>query len=171
MIGQSSERYEVKTFQKLLFVFAGLGFVMLGAWAHAAEGEDALKRAKKIDRLRGSAMHLQNWSAGPMVAMIKKQTPYDAQAFSTQAKRLAALAEMVEDLFREDLRSFAIDTEAKPEIWDDYAEFSRLPSNLVDSSNKLVAVSANGDLADSSKAFTAVADDCKACHDKFKKDD
>lgn len=161
----------MKVFKKSIVAVACLGFFGLDALAHATEADDALNRAKKIERLRGSAMHLQGWSVGPMVGMVKGQMPYDAEAFNTRAKRLAALAEMVEDLFREDLRSFALDTEAKPEIWDEYAEFSRLARNLMDSSAKLALVSASGDLEASGKALTAVADDCKACHDKYKLDD
>jgi cytochrome c556 len=161
----------VKIFHKSIVTVACIAFFGLGALAHAAEADDALKRAKKIEKLRGSAMYLQAWSLGPMAGMVKGQIPYDAAAFNTSAKRLSALAEMVEDLFREDLRSFALDTEAKPEIWDEYAEFSRLAGNLMDSSAKLAVVSAGGDLEASGKALTAVADDCKACHDKYKVDD
>ncbi len=161
----------MKILQKSIVAVICLGFCGLGALTYAAEADDALKRAKKVERLRGSAMHLQAWSVGPMVAMVKGQMPYDAAAFNTRAKRLAALAEMVEELFKEDLRSFALDTESKPEIWDEYAEFSRLAGNLMDSSAKLAMVSASGDKEASGKALTAVADDCKACHDKYKVDD
>ena len=106
-----------------------------------------------------------------MVGMIKEQTPYDAEAFTRQARRMAALSEMVGDLFKPDVRNFDLHTEAKPELWDDYEDFARLAQDLMDSSKSLVVASEIGDLDVARKAFTAVADDCKACHDKYKEDD
>lgn len=156
-----------------LAIVAALGMALLSAGAVADEvaGDEAAKRAGKVVERREAVMGLMGWSAGPMVGMIKEQVPYDAEAFSRQARRMAALSEMVDDLFKPDVRKFDLHTEAKPELWDDYEDFSRLAQELVESSQALVAASEAGDLEVARKAFTAVADDCKACHDKYKEDD
>lgn len=156
-----------------LAVIASLGMMVLtgSVVADEAEGEEALKRASKVVERREAVMGLMGWSAGPMVGMIKEQAPYDAEAFARQARRMAALSEMVGDLFKADVRKFDLHTEAKPELWDDYEDFARLAQELVASSKSLVVASEAGDLDVARKAFTAVADDCKACHDKYKEDD
>lgn len=138
---------------------------------NSAVDSDGLKRAKKIDGLRGSAMHMLGWSVGPMGAMVKKEAPFDAAVFSKQAARVTALAGMVDDLFKEDLRAFDLKTEAKPTIWDDQADFARLVQALVDSSQALEAAAAGSDEEAITKAFKGVAEACKACHEKYKEDD
>jgi len=156
-----------------LVVLAALGMTVLtgSVLADEATGDEALKRANKVVERREAVMGLMGWSAGPMVGMIKEQTPYDAGAFTRQARRMAALSEMVDDLFKADVRQFDLHTEAKPELWDEYDDFAKLAQDLVDSSKSLVVASEAGDLDVARKAFTAVADDCKACHDKYKEDD
>jgi cytochrome c556 len=153
-----------------IVVLTGMGLLTVGALAQAAGTDDALKRAKKIEHLRGSVMSLVGWNVGPMVAIIKEQAPYDQAVFRKQAPRITALARMVDELFEEDLRAFDLKTEAKPAIWDDRAEFSRLAGQLVDNSQSLENIAGAGDEAATKKAFLAVLDSCKACHDKFKAD-
>lgn len=160
----------MKTVLKSMWVLAGISALTVGMLAHASEADDALKRAKKIDHLRGSAMSLMGWNVGPMVAVIKDQAPYDPALFRRQAPRITALAGMVDELFKEDLRAFDLKTEAKPAIWDDKAEFSRLARQLVDSGVNLEAVASGEDEAATRKAFISVLDSCKACHEKFKED-
>lgn len=156
-----------------LVVFAVLGMTLLagGVVADELAGDEALKRASKVVERREAAMSLMGWSVGPMSWMVKEQAPYDPEIFARQSRRMAALSEMVDDLFKPDVRKFDLHTEAKPEIWDDYEDFARLARELVDSSNALVAASETGDFEVARKAFTEMASDCKACHDKYKQDD
>ena len=160
-------------------VFAAIGTMVLACspQGDAPVGSDVavdskeLKRAKKVVERREAVMGLMGWSAGPMAGMVKEEAPYDAELFSRQARRLAGLADMTADLFKADVRAFDVHTEAKPEIWDDYGDFEQLAQDLLESSQALVLASEAGDLAAASEAFKAVADDCKACHDKYKEDD
>jgi len=161
-------------------VIAAIGMTVLACspQGDGANGADKgavdakeLKRAKKVVERREAVMGLMGWSTGPMSGMVKGDAPYDAEVFTRQARRLAGLSEMSADLFKADVRGFDLHTEAKPEIWDDYEDFAKLAQDLVDSSNALVAASQSGDLAVASQAFKEVADDCKACHDKYKEDD
>lgn len=138
----------------------------------AEEAKDpALERAEAAVKTRESLMYLVRWNVVPMAGMVKEVVPYDAGQFEINARRLAQLSAMVEDAFRADVRGVDIHTEAKPEIWDDYAEFARLAGELAESSAELARISAAGDFAASKQAFLAVGDDCKACHDKFRVDD
>jgi cytochrome c556 len=139
--------------------------------ADEAAKDPALDRAKGVVKVRESLMYLVRWNVAPMAGMVKEVVPYDAAQFERNAQRLAQLAAMAEDAFGPDVRGFDVHTEAKPEIWDDFAEFSRLSQELVESTAELARVAVEGKFDTSKQAFMAVADDCKACHDKFRVDD
>jgi cytochrome c556 len=62
----------------------------------------------------------------------------------------------------------SLETEAKPLIWQDFARFEELAGNVRASAEALVAIAADGDEEATRKAFLAMADDCKACHDRFR---
>lgn len=161
----------MNTIRKAMMLALGLSLLAGPLAADEPGGDEALKQARKAAKRREAVMYLLGWSAGPMGAMVKEQAPYDPMVFEKQAGRLADLSRMVEDLYRADLRKFDLGTEAKPEIWDDYAEFERLAAELVDSARALAQGAAGRDLAAARQAFVAVADDCKACHEKFREED
>lgn len=63
------------------------------------------------------------------------------------------------------------DTEALPVIWTKPAEFKRAATNLVEASAGLKNAAAEGDAAAVGNAVKLMGGTCKACHDKFRKDD
>lgn len=156
---------------RIVMVCLAVAFMLPVVRADEAPKDPALDRAKSAVKTRESLMYLVRWNVGPMAGMVKEVLPYDAAQFQRNALRLAQLAAMTEDAFAPDARGFDIHTEAKPEIWDDFPEFSRLSQELVESTAELAKVAADGNFDTSKQAFMAVADDCKACHDKFRVDD
>jgi cytochrome c556 len=67
----------------------------------------------------------------------------------------------------------AVKTRAKPEIFDpaNAEERNKIGGNFVQQANKLAEVAAGGDAAAIKVAFGDMGKACKACHDKFRKDE
>ncbi|MFL6600140.1 MAG: c-type cytochrome [Steroidobacteraceae bacterium] len=60
-------------------------------------------------------------------------------------------------------------TRAKPEIWQDFAEFKRAHETFVGGAQRLVeAVGASADRKALAEVRAALGQDCKACHDRFR---
>lgn len=67
----------------------------------------------------------------------------------------------------------SLKTRAKPEIFDpkNADERNKIAGNYVQQANKLVDVAATGDQAAIKAQFGELGKACKACHDKFRKDE
>jgi cytochrome c556 len=59
-------------------------------------------------------------------------------------------------------------SKAKPEIWENRADFDAKLKDLLDRSATLATVAKAGDAAQSKAAFIDTANACKACHDKYR---
>jgi hypothetical protein len=82
----------------------------------------------------------------------------------------AQLAAMVGDAFPE-VSKTATGTKSSADIWDKRAEFDKMAKEFADHSAALVAVLKKDNktaTAEFKTAATAVAGDCKGCHDKFR---
>jgi cytochrome c556 len=62
------------------------------------------------------------------------------------------------------------DTDALPLIWQEQAEFDKLVAGLAKSTAELRDAVNAGDKAATMKAFKAVGESCKGCHDRFRKE-
>ncbi|GAA5214145.1 c-type cytochrome [Corallincola platygyrae] len=104
---------------------------------------------------------------GDLVAMLKGKKEYNAETAQKRADAVAALAHLP-------LEAFAVkgsdkgDTKAKPEIWDNWADFEKKMGDLQTASADLAKVAGNGDMGDLKKAIAATGKTCKACHDDYK---
>lgn len=58
-------------------------------------------------------------------------------------------------------------SEARPEIWQNWAEFQMLADELK-AAGKGLGKAASGDRKDVAAAFKTLAGNCKACHEKFR---
>ena len=128
----------------------------------------AVEFAKDDDAvyLRKAHMALVGTYFGEMGTMVKGKQPYDAKLFQTDADRLAAVTRWAYEGFAG--KHLTSDSKAKPEIWENKAEFDKLMGELGDHADKLKLAAASGKLEDSIPAFKAMADNCGACHKKFK---
>lgn len=87
---------------------------------------------------------------------------------AAEAEKLNAFAKKVPSLFPPG--STTGKTEAKAEIWQDFAAFTKA-AELVDAETaKLVQVAAGGDAKAIGAQFKTVAGACKACHEKFRQE-
>ena len=116
---------------------------------------------------RQALMGVLAWNANRMAAMAKGEVPFDAAVFTGHAKDLAAAANL-DALKGFPEESVTEDSDAKDEIWLNWADFQSKLNDLRTQSAKLVEVTAGGDQA----AMLAQLDDtrgtCKACHKEYK---
>ena len=134
------------------------------AWTPAALAgptEDAIE-------YRQAVMGVYSFNAGQMADMAKGKIPFDAAAFQILAKDLSAAASLdVLAGFPED--SVSDDSDAKDEIWLNWADFESKLEDLRTQSAKLAEVAAGGDEAAMKAQLDETRGTCKACHDDYKK--
>jgi cytochrome c556 len=127
------------------------------------------KEAEQAIAYRKAAYTVLYNNFGPLGAMASGKMPYDAKLFQSRAERVAFMATITPDVFPSVSKSGA-PTKAKPEIWDNQAEFTKLMKDLTDKTAALAVASKSGNLDTIKPAFGAAAQTCKACHDKYKAD-
>ena len=116
----------------------------------------------------------QSWFAlmaanfGPMTAMVKGDIPWQEDEMAAYADQLAALVTL------DVMRGFADGTDkgttrAKPEIWENKADFEAKMDDLTTAVNALQVVANQGtDRKAIAESVAATGEACKACHDEYK---
>ena len=104
---------------------------------------------------------------GPMVAAVKGEIPWEQSQMENSANDLAALSTL------NIMRGFGDGsdkgtTRAKPEIWENKADFTSKMETLHKELATLQEITAKGDQAATSKQVAATGEACKACHDEYK---
>jgi cytochrome c556 len=121
----------------------------------------------KAVEYRQAVMNVYAWNVTSIRDMVKGKTDFDAAAFARHARDLAAAAQLeVMAAFPED--SITDESDAREEIWLDFASFQEKHQALRDASAKLAEVAAGGDEAAMKEQFGATSKTCKGCHDDFK---
>ncbi|CAA0088271.1 Cytochrome c' [Halioglobus japonicus] len=116
----------------------------------------------------------QSWFAmmaanfGPMAAMVKGDIPWQEDQMASYADQLAALVTL------DVMRGFADGTDkgttrAKPEIWENKADFEAKMNDLTKAVDALQTVANQGtDRKAIAAGVGATGKACKACHDDYK---
>jgi len=119
----------------------------------------------------------QSWFAmmaanfGPMTSMVKGDIPWQENEMAAYADQLAALVTL------DVMRGFADGTDkgttrAKPEIWQNKADFTAKMDDLTTAVNALQTVANQGtDRKAIAEGVAATGKACKACHDEYKSKD
>lgn len=119
----------------------------------------------------------QSWFAmlavnfGPMVSMVKGEIPWNEQQMAGSADQLAALTTL------DVMRGFSAGsdkgtTRAKPEIWENKADFQARMDDLDQAVDALQVVAQQGtDRKAIAAQVGATGKACKACHDEYKSKD
>ena len=123
----------------------------------------------KVIHYRQGVYTMIGWNFGPMGAMVKGQVPFDAAEFSKRAERVAWLAQQIEEGFPPGSGTGAT-TDAKPGIWQDFADFQAKLADLQRESQALATTAKAGDEAATKAQFIKTAGTCKACHDVYRAD-
>jgi len=126
--------------------------------------------ARQAVDARRAALTLIGANFRPLAAILKGAAPADAAEVNKRATRLAFLAGLLNENFPDGSSLGPPDSKAKAEIWSDRADFDKKLRSFQGDVATLVQVSGDGKAsADALKtAITAVGQDCKACHDKYR---
>lgn len=116
---------------------------------------------------RQGVMNVFNWNMKSMGAMIKGKRPFDAAAFARYADDLGKAASL--DL----LPGFPPDsdegeTDARPDIWFDFEDFTQKLDDLRNATQTLRDAVASGDKRAMGDALGDTGKRCKACHESYK---
>lgn len=123
--------------------------------------EDALKTRKSV-------FTLLKFHFVPIYLMATGNAPFDAAAVEKNASRLAQLGPMIPDVLAKDTREFELDTEARPDIWENPDEIATLSQNLVAAATKMAEAAATGDQGATLATFRPLGGTCGACHDDYR---
>ena len=134
----------------------GLG----AAWAHGG--------ATGIVKERMDAMTEISRNVKLIGEMIKGKTAYDSAEIARAGQAIAAHAgDAMTVLFPEG--SLKKPSEASPEIWNDWPEFSKYADSLQTSALSLQDLAeSDADQKEVARAFGKVAGTCKTCHEAFR---
>jgi cytochrome c556 len=144
---------------------ATIGFAVYSL-AGIAQERPQTKEEQAI-KYRQSVYKVILWNFGPMAGMAQGKVPYDATDFAKRAQRVATMAPMLLEGYPPGSGTGA-PTRAKPEIWDNFDEFSKLMHAMEDKAAALAEVAKEGNLEKSRAAVGELGDACKACHDKYR---
>lgn len=131
--------------------------------SQAAESDDAIA-------FRQGIFHALEWNFKEMGAMAQGRTPFDAERFTLQAKRIAELAQMAgEGFIKGSETGDEVTSRASEKIWYQREHFDRLMQQLVDRSAELEALTRQTqERASLRPALARVAETCKSCHDDYR---
>ncbi|MEJ2694839.1 MAG: cytochrome c [Candidatus Thiodiazotropha sp.] len=144
---------------------AGLAGALL-FYGVGIESATAGELERALDYRQG-VMNVFSWNMKSMGDMMKGKKPYDSALFARHADDLAKAASL--DL----LAGFPPDSDqgesdARPDIWFDFEDFSQKLADLRDASQALRKAVASGDKAAIGDALGKTGKRCKACHKSYK---
>lgn len=121
-------------------------------------------------RYRSSAYQVLVWNWAPMGAMVRGRVPFDAQEFGRRADRVQLISTMLLEGFPPGTEKGSLKTEAKPEIWRNYADFEKKMKDFETAAAQLATIAKGSDEAAIKAQFAKASETCKACHDLYKAD-
>lgn len=146
------------------------GGMAAGGEAGMGAGGQTQNPADQALKYRQALFTLIAGNFGTVGNMLQGRAEFNGATALKNAERTAQLAAMVGDAFP-DLSKTATGTKSSADIWNNRAEFDKLTKDFADHSAALFAVLKKDNKTASAEfktAATAVAGDCKACHDKFR---
>lgn len=150
--------------QIALVVLAGLAGATL--WAH---GDEPATPAEQAVRYRHALYTAIGWNVGNVRAMLDGKEPYDAARIATAAQHVSALVPLLPEAFPA-ISNLPSKSAAKPEVWTDWDDFAHRLGDLRDASVNFAGVAAHGDEPAVRAAFGDLTQQCKGCHDRYKRE-
>lgn len=138
----------------------------------AQEGPSAAERAVAATATRQAVFKLLGFNIGTIVGMARGSIEFDAALAERNARRIAALAPMIPDVFGAmDTREFDVETEALPVVWEDVDGLANKAQELVEAANTFADIAAGGDQRATLGGLQALGGACGNCHEVFRVDD
>ncbi|WP_088347814.1 MULTISPECIES: cytochrome c [Rhodomicrobium] len=140
---------------KRIIIALAIGCTVLAGAAIAQESP--IKKRQALMKQNGEATDL-------IVKMFKGETPYDGAAAAAALTKIGGMADEFITLFPE---GTAKDSYAKPEIWQNKADFDSWAVKLKEDSAK-AATAAAGGMDALQPAFAELGQTCRGCHEKYR---
>lgn len=157
--------------QRISIIAATALSLALATSISAEEGPTPEQQAAIATENRQAVFKLLGVNIGPIVGMARG-APFDAAVAERNATRMAALAPMIPELFAAmDTRSFDVDTEALPAIWENPDDFAAKAAALQEAATAFAATAAGGDQAATLGGLRNLGGTCGNCHDSYRVDD
>jgi len=138
---------------------------LCAATALGAGATRAQTPAQDIILIRQAGMALQQGVIDAMVAAVKSGA--DVKTFKGGADAIGFWAEQIPLMFPPGSEK-GHDTRAKPEIWSDFAGFTKDAKALADAAGPLKQAAEAGDGAAFASQLKTVGDACVACHRSYR---
>lgn len=140
---------------KRMIVLLFAGCLLSAGIASAQDGP--IKQRQALMKKNGDAMKV-------VVPMVKGEKPYDAEAAAEAMRSISGTLDEFVTLFPEGSIG---DSAAKPEIWENKADFESRATELKAVALKTADAAAGG-MESFQKAFGEVGNGCKGCHEKYR---
>ena len=142
--------------------------VALAGCATVAEQEssrvETLPTPQQIVAARQAAYHLSAATMGSMKGVIDRGDAVTTQVFA--ARGVARWARALPTMFPDSTRSVT-PTRARPEIWENRADFEAKAAAYAEAATRLAETAATGDRAAFAAQFDATRATCQACHERY----
>lgn len=128
---------------------------------------EAQNADQPLIQYRQNLMSGQRASMASIGDILKNKLPYSTNHIAAHARNISEYAKLIPDAFKKQITAGA--TDAKPEIWQNWEDFTAKAKALEKASAKLSTVAASGDMKAIMPQVKALGDSCKACHDSYRK--
>ena len=139
-------------------IIIALVLCSVAAGGAAIAQDDPIKKRQALMKRNGESAKL-------ITAMFKGEKPYDAAAAASAVKSIGVSMDEFITLFPEG--STSKDSDAKPEIWKNKADFEGWAAQVKEDTAK-AATAAAGGMASLQPAFAELGKSCLGCHEKYR---
>ena len=129
-----------------------------------ANSADTLPTPQQIVAARQSSLHLSAVAMGSMKGVIDRGDAVTTQVFA--ARGIARWARVLPTLFPDSTRGIT-PSRARPEIWDNRADFEAKAANYAAAATRLAEIAQSGDRAAFASQFQTTIAACQACHERY----
>lgn len=127
--------------------------------------------AAQATETRQGLFKVLSYNLGAISGMARGTVEFDAAIAERNANVIATLAPLIPEMFAaNDTRTFDVETEALPIIWDSMDEFQEKANNLVNGANTFAAIARTGDRNAILGGIRAFGGNCGSCHETFRVD-
>lgn len=143
---------------------SGLAFAALAACGGG--GADTDSPGYQAFMARDAFMHELGDSLLVLNEMSTEERPVDEAAFLAAAQSIATLAPQMVGHFEN--QTLVEESRTKPEVWQNWADFSAKADALVQASRALSTAASNGGFAAGRGLVVGVRDTCGGCHRPYR---
>ena len=127
---------------------------------------DSHENDMPLVKYRQTVMSVIGGNMGAMADIMKNRLDLPGHV-AVHAMELAEMAQLIGPAFKKNVATDA--TDAKPEIWQDWAKFESAITDFEEAARNLEVAAAGSDPSAVGPAMKALGKSCGGCHDAFRK--